>query len=410
MLPFFIIIFPHIYLVLGFIYIFVIHNLITMRKLILPLLCAFFLTCICVCSCCGQTWTLIDDEEYISTCIAYDNQGNRFMTFQQGHLKMNDDTLITLPTWFLNEQGLVACLPHNGYVYLHLSGLDTIQRVIRMDIETLSLDTIIEVSYVEPGFVPPFSSNHRGGQIVIADSIMYSSFGYGKDQYNSQDSSDFRGKIIATNLNTNESWIHAYGLRNPYRIEYDELYDRLWVADVGSTIAEEVNICYGGENFGWPNFEADSCRLDCSAPNTLPIYWYVQEQPRYIIGGKIFNHRYYFSDGGSGKGGRIDSLGNYTPLNYPKDLTSMSIDSFGRLVACDWIGHIFQYEELPLAIDSIEEDTYEKPDYYDWWLEELISRYGDVYFDVQGRAYLDSPTNIGYYYSVVRKQWKFIAE
>jgi hypothetical protein len=80
------------------------------------------------------------------------------------------------------------------------------------------------------------------------------------------------------------------------------------------------------------------------------------------------------------------------------------------LVACDWIGHIFQYEELPLAIDSIEEDTYEKPDYYDWWLEELISRYGDVYFDVQGRAYLDSPTNIGYYYSVVRKQWKFIAE
>ena len=46
-----------------------------------------------------------------------------------------------------------------------------------------------------------------------------------------------------------EFWAH--GLRNPYRIAFDEESGRLWAADVGHLRREEINLIEAGANYGW---------------------------------------------------------------------------------------------------------------------------------------------------------------
>ncbi|MGJ8723005.1 MAG: PQQ-dependent sugar dehydrogenase [Roseibacillus sp.] len=52
-----------------------------------------------------------------------------------------------------------------------------------------------------------------------------------------------------------EVW--AYGLRNPFRIHWDSERGGLWISDIGLWNWEELNFAKGGENFGWPIWEAE---------------------------------------------------------------------------------------------------------------------------------------------------------
>ena len=54
-----------------------------------------------------------------------------------------------------------------------------------------------------------------------------------------------------------EVW--AYGLRNPWRMAFDERDGTLWVGDVGRAIQEEVSLVVSGANLGWPIFEGTDC-------------------------------------------------------------------------------------------------------------------------------------------------------
>ena len=53
--------------------------------------------------------------------------------------------------------------------------------------------------------------------------------------------------------------IWAYGLRNPWRMSFDD-DGRLWVGDVGATPAGEGSITPAGANLGWPVFEGHRCQ------------------------------------------------------------------------------------------------------------------------------------------------------
>ena len=71
-----------------------------------------------------------------------------------------------------------------------------------------------------------------------------------------------------------QSKIWAYGLRNPWRFTFKpgtggpDQVPTLFVGDVGWNSFEEINVSYGGENFGWPCHEGPGLAPDF--PNMTP--------------------------------------------------------------------------------------------------------------------------------------------
>ena len=118
--------------------------------------------------------------------------------------------------------------------------------------------------------------------------------------------------------------IYAYGFRNPYRFSFDVLDSgetRLFVADVGQAMMEEVNLAEAGKNYGWPIREGTSCfnsqRWDqplerCSTQGlSEPILAYPhQGDLSAVIGGIVYRGEtipelqsgYVFGDWGRGNG------------------------------------------------------------------------------------------------------------
>lgn len=118
--------------------------------------------------------------------------------------------------------------------------------------------------------------------------------------------------------------IFAYGFRNPYRFSFDisaSEETRLFVADVGQAMMEEVSLVEAGGNYGWPIREGTTCfnpqgwsrPLESCPTNGLsePILAYMHEGDlSAIIGGMIYrgkalpewNGGYIFGDWGRGNG------------------------------------------------------------------------------------------------------------
>lgn len=106
-----------------------------------------------------------------------------------------------------------------------------------------------------------------------------------------------------------EVW--AYGLRNPWRFAIDHEERLLYVADVGQSNWEEVNVVSldtgGGTNFGWITTEGAHCfsPSDCDMTGiTLPVLEYDHEDGCSITGGYVYrgaaipelNGHYFYAD------------------------------------------------------------------------------------------------------------------
>ena len=95
--------------------------------------------------------------------------------------------------------------------------------------------------------------------------------------------------------------IWAYGLRNPWRMDFAP-DGRLFIADVGYQTQEEVSIAAAGANLGWPMCEGNSCKEGVepdAAGLTLPIIAYGREDGCAIIGGVTaprLNNGFVFGD------------------------------------------------------------------------------------------------------------------
>ena len=84
--------------------------------------------------------------------------------------------------------------------------------------------------------------------------------------------------------------IWAYGLRSPWRMDFDPTNpNRIFVADVGESTKEEVSIATPGANLGWPLCEADICQESLppslAATLTPPVVAYGRDQGCAVIGG-----------------------------------------------------------------------------------------------------------------------------
>ena len=95
--------------------------------------------------------------------------------------------------------------------------------------------------------------------------------------------------------------IWAYGLRNPWRMDFAP-DGRLFIADTGDKTEEEVSLAAAGANLGWPMCEGNVCEEGVKADAdglTAPIFTYGREDGCAIIGGVTaprLNNGFVFGD------------------------------------------------------------------------------------------------------------------
>jgi len=151
------------------------------------------------------------------------------------------------------------------------------------------------------------------------DGMLYMSTGDGSFgdpvQNHSQDLGTLRGKILRLDVDAPAPYIPAdnpfvgmpgargevwaYGLRNPWRFDFDNQTQTAYIADVGAGTREELNIVtlaeLRGANFGWRCKEGTVCNnfagcAPCGAANWIePEHEYDHSELRCaIIGGKVY--------------------------------------------------------------------------------------------------------------------------
>lgn len=190
------------------------------------------------------------------------------------------------------EGGLLGLAFHprheqNGDFYVDYTGSGGHTRVERYTVspdpgraDPASAKLILTVE--QPG------PTHNGGMIAFGpDGMLYIALGDGiaapaGDPYqNAQNPGTLLGSLLRIDVDGGDPYgippdnpfiddpdaraeIWAYGLRNPWRFGFDRQNELLFVADVGQSIWEEVNVAPLGEvgaglNYGWPIMEGNTC-------------------------------------------------------------------------------------------------------------------------------------------------------
>lgn len=272
-----------------------------------------------------------------------------------------------------NEEGLLGLAFHpafeeNGYFYVDYTAANPRRTVIaryRVDpADPNQADPESETVLLE---VDQPYSNHNGGQIAFGpDGFLYIALGDGGSggdpQGNGQNLASLLGSILRIDVDNPSNGrlygipsdnpfadgaggarpeIYAYGLRNPWRFSFDPETNRLWAADVGQNLYEEVDIIQKGQNYGWNIMEASHCfkpREGCERTGlTLPVWEYGREDGGSITGGYVYRGsrapqlagKYLVADFTSGKIWALQYSGGQAAQAELLMDTNLNIASFG---------------------------------------------------------------------------------
>jgi glucose/arabinose dehydrogenase len=264
---------------------------------------------------------------------AGDNSQRLFLLQQSGVIRiLRDGELLSEPFIDISsrirsggEEGLLSLdfapdFSANGHVYLYYSNRDGDTVLSRFIAQGNSADPNTEEILLV--FNQP-SGNHNGGRIEFGpDGMLYLGLGdgggAGDTDGNAQNSQTLLGKIIRLDVESTQtgfvipadnpfindpntrSEIWALGLRNPWRIAFDNLTGDLYIADVGQNEFEEVNFqpanSAGGENYGWNIMEATACFNSSSCDSsglTMPAASYDHSEGCSITGGQVYRGNDY---------------------------------------------------------------------------------------------------------------------
>lgn len=326
-----------------------------------------------------------------------------------GRIRIFDfDTNQLLSTPFLSvtvstssEQGLLGMAFHpdyanNGYFFINYTNSSGSTVISRYQVygsnpnlaNPSSAQTVLTISQ-------PYT-NHNGGWLAFSpvDGYLYigtGDGGSGGDPGNrAQDiTNQLNGKMLRIDVDslpyssppdnpfvgtTGDEEIWAYGLRNPWRCAFDSLTGDLYMADVGQSSREEVNVepagSDGGINYGWRCYEGNSTYNTSGCPSSstmvFPVHQYNYGGSPYrcsITGGNVYRGNqipdlqgtYFFGDYCSnqiwsfrwdGSDG-ITQLEDRTSELAPNagaigSISGFGEDGAGEIYVCDLNGEVFK--------------------------------------------------------------------
>jgi len=314
---------------------------------------------------------------------AGDGTNRLFIVEKRGTIRVLDKGVLK-PGYFMDIRGLVADSGEQGllglafhpdfetnrmlFVYYTRNGGDIVITRFTTNPEGTNVDETLP----RPLLVIEHSANtnHNGGAMAFGpDGLLYLGVGDGGgrgDPNNyAQKRTSHLGKILRIDVNgtgsgpydrysippgnpyagatTGLDEIWALGLRNPWRISFDRLSGRLFIADVGQDRYEEIDRelpgAAGGKNYGWSAMEGKHCYKPSRCPmagDTLPVAEYSHVGGNCsITGGFVYRGtlqpalvgQYVFADFCSG---RIWTLPYAGLVVTQRADTSLMITSFGE--------------------------------------------------------------------------------
>ncbi len=309
-----------------------------------------------------------------------DGSGRLFIVEQAGLIRIFRPGLGLLSTPFLDirsrvvsggEQGLLSVAFHPSYAsnrrffvyYTSLTGgLHLVIAEYRVSAGNPDIADPTETVVLT---IPHGSfTNHNGGLNLFGpDGMLYigpGDGGGGGDPLGSgQNLNTLLGKILRIDINAGAPYvipgdnpfintpgargeIWAYGLRNPWRFSFDRVTGQLYIADVGQSSWEEIDLGGPGRNYGWNVTEGTHCYppgSSCAITGfTLPVTEYDHSQGCSVTGGYVYRGsrvpeligQYLFGDYCSG---RLWALGG-SPRTFWMQrqvlVTGFNISSFGE--------------------------------------------------------------------------------
>ncbi|TWU03844.1 PQQ-dependent sugar dehydrogenase [Neorhodopirellula pilleata] len=276
---------------------------------------------------------------------AGDGSGRLFVASQTGEIFVFDESneQVDEPEMFVdlsdrviykdreNEEGFLGLAFHprfseNGKFYAYYTTSD------RPHVSVLSEFRTVEGS--QNRFGDPSSErelmriqqpfwNHNGGTVAFGpDGYLYVALGdggKGNDPLKSgQDLSKLLGSILRIDIDQTQNdlpyaipkdnplvgrgasvWpeIYAWGVRNIWRMSFDEPTGRLWAADVGQNEWEEINLIRKGGNYGWSlreaahSFTLDGSKGSEATPSLIdPLieYPHTDDWGKSVTGGAVY--------------------------------------------------------------------------------------------------------------------------
>jgi len=237
--------------------------------------------------------------------------------------------------------------------------------------------------------VPQPFANHNGGGLTFGnDGFLYIGLGDGGSGGdplgNGQRLSTPLGKLLRIDVDRGDPFavpsdnpfvstpgafpaIWAYGLRNPWRFAFDRATGDLYIADVGQSRLEEVDVGLasrrGGENYGWNIMEGRSCFSPSSGCNqsglVLPVLQYDHNTGCSITGGPVYRGcrmpgyagTYFYGDFCTGiirsfrlQNGAVADERDHTATigRGISSVSSFGVDADGEVYVVDYDGEVYR--------------------------------------------------------------------
>jgi uncharacterized repeat protein (TIGR03806 family) len=233
-------------------------------------------------------------------------------------------------------------------------------------------------------------SNHNGGSLRFGpDGYLYIGLGDGgladDPHSHAQNLSTLLGSILRIDVNTKENGlayaipqdnpfvdhpdargeIWAYGLRNVWRLAFDQKTGQLWAGDVGQDRVEEINLIVKGGNYGWNIREG----FQPFAPSTQhkpmdlldPLVEYARQDGQSVTGGLVYRGReltefqgdYFYGDYLSGNVWSLKSendtrISNILVAETGLEIAAFGEDAHGRMLLCAFDGNLYELRHREL--------------------------------------------------------------